>query len=1138
MSSSSYLKKNGKELSGGNKKMANKSILKDSDVRWDERERRPRRVRGEFTLPFGDTTDGPVKGFLFENADELNLNISYENLQLVDDTPTPARRVVRFQQLHDGIPVFGAFVMVQLDRDNRVRQVDLWNESRLQIVSPVTDSKMTGEQAMKAAEKFLDEFTRRQETGEPMEIYYPTPDRLRLAYKVLILTQKPVHDWCIILDAYTGEILEKDDLVVDLPDGQGFVFDPNPVVTANDNAYREPYATTDSCGYQGTPRSFIDEERVTRTLKEITFSGGKYKLEGPYVKMRNFGSPDIAPPEEADANVFCYSSADDSFKDVMVYYHVDTIQRYIQSLGIATAHNSQIEADAHDGSGGAWYSGIDKGIHFGASGGYGPCGNLPEKCRPDRAQDADVILHEYGHAIQHDQVPGWGQRNPITLRYETRAMGEGFGDILACVFFAPDHPFQREVFEDWIFANCRGLRRVDGTKTYPDDWAHQVHEDGEIWSAALWNIYRAIGGDSPELAVRQAARDELLKTLILSHHAVAANATMPDGAEAIMETNAGLDEYQGRHLTDMLDSFHARGILKCVAGSALKITRFWLQQDDSEIRNWEPLAPGQDNWFYAEVINSGMTEARALVMSFSFKSLLADPVYPSDFRDNIISAKAEFNLVPGATRIVKARWPKDLIIQTQGYILAEIYNPDDHVPEAVTDIGASNGKLKQRNMDMPNTNFHLAPPIKEVDGLTAVPIDIQQLDAQVEFDMQTGKAKVKASMRFIMGGTDGNPVFDLRQKIQKACLNDVEISPDKFQHHNFGGDSKYDDKLGILDTIVAANSENTLRLEYELNEPKSDGLQPPDNPDPAYLYWNFGSTRLYWDFYFTDLYPARYLEMWFPSNLVYDQFKFNLDIEIINSGIEHIIITNGDVTEYRQNHWHIEFPERFTSLSPMLIINPADKIDSYQIPITLPDARQLHLHISKLSNSSVDLETVGKHLTEFIWENVSNVGPYMHGGRFTCFIWTGDRSMEYEGGVTSNLYALKHEVFHCWFARGIKPATQNDSWIDEAWTVYNTDNLRFYYKLFDKCDPPTTLSHSNPFNRVTPGESYRTGSRFFATLAQKLGPTNLRSYMSSFYIENQGCLVTTKQLEEYLITKSGEQDITDDFNQFVYEQES
>ena len=692
--------------------MTEKSILKDSDVRWDEREGRPRKIRGEFAMPLTDTPEDSIKAFLRANADELQFWVSDENLKVIQDIETSSRRIIRYQQLHDGIPVFDATVIVQLDKSNRVKQLDLGHIHRVRIVAPAGDQKLTAAKAKKAASDLLGDFKLRQKIDNPKEIYYPTANGVRLAYLVMIPTKEPLHDWQIIVDAFSGEILKQDDLIVYMPNGQGLVFDPNPVVTAEDNTFRDPTATVATCGFAGTPIADINAEQVTRTLRDITLSGGKYKLEGTYVKMRNYGPPDIAPPEEANANDFNYSSADNGFEAVMVYYHIDTIQRYIQSLGITTAHNSQIEADAHDSSGsytGAWFSPIDGGIHFGNSG----------NCKPDRAEDADAMIHEYGHAIQNDQVPGWGQKNPTTDRWETRAMGEGFCDILACVYFAPEHQFQQEVFEDWCFADEGGMRLVNGTKIYPDDWLapvwtgtrwyNQEHPNGEIWSAALWNIYLSIGGNSiTNLAKRQAARDELLRTVIQSHDLVAANSTIPDAAEAFMDTNDEDEEFEGRNLIAILDSFHDRGILACDAGSDIRITQLWPQQDDLSTRSWEQVEAGQDNWFYAEITNvSTTTTARALVVTFSFKSPFSTPVYPGDFRDNIISATAEFNLTPGETRTVKARWPKDLIppiptnaTKLHGCILAEIYNPEDHVPAGVTSIGASNGKLKQRNTDI------------------------------------------------------------------------------------------------------------------------------------------------------------------------------------------------------------------------------------------------------------------------------------------------------------------------------------------------------------------------------------------------------------------------------------------------------
>ena len=291
-----------------------------------------------------------------------------------------------------------------------------------------------------------------------------------------------------------------------------------------------------------------------------------------------------------------------------------------------------IECDAHDNSiNAAWFSPVDLGLHFSDSG----------PCRADRGEDGHVMFHEYGHAIQNNQVPGWGAVNPGTGRNETGAMGEGFGDTFACVYFS-DHGagFMREVFEQWIFGDTaiQGLRRVDGTKVYPTNWVNQVHADGEIWSAALWNIFRTIGGDSADATTRQAARNALLKTVIISHHLMAANGTMPDGAEAVMNTHASLPEYRGKHLIEMLNSFHDRGLLRSQAGVDLWIRddpahtgtdpfagTFW-NSPDLWIRNADDngtvhQAPeaGQDNFFYAQVRNRGTQTARAFVVTFNIK---------------------------------------------------------------------------------------------------------------------------------------------------------------------------------------------------------------------------------------------------------------------------------------------------------------------------------------------------------------------------------------------------------------------------------------------------------------------------------------------------------------------------------------
>jgi hypothetical protein len=428
---------------------------------------------------------------------------------------------------------------------------------------------------------------------------------------------------------------------------------------------------------------------------------------------------------------------------------------------------------------------------------------------------------------------------------------------------------------------------------------------------------------------------------------------------------------------------------------------------------------------------------------------------------------------------------------------------------------------------MTSDDLDLSPPIRVIDNLTAVPIDITKSKAEMIFDMLAQKCKVNSTTNFFMGIENGNAIFDLRQEVSIAHINGKHISSDKLRHHDFTSDSN--SGLRILEVILDSNSNNTLSLQYELKTPQSPKSRP--------IKWS--PEGLYFDFWFSDLWPARYLEMWFPSNLIYDHFGFNLDIRIINTHIEHILFSNGIITKTGDNSWTIDFPDRYTSLSHMLTICPKNQIQFVNDNIVLPDnGTNLNLEIFKLKTNPTNLFDIANKLKSHISQNVLNIGPYIHGNRFTCFIWENSdgRSMEYDGAVTTLEAALKHEVFHSWFARGLKPATQNDSWIDEGWTVYNTDEKVSLINPFSPSDAPILLSPPDPFNRITPGNSYADGARVFAGLAAELGQENLNSYMSSFYRTNIEIPTTTKTLENYLIQQSGNENLGKFFNRFVYGQ--
>lgn len=424
------------------------------------------------------------------------------------------------------------------------------------------------------------------------------------------------------------------------------------------------------------------------------------------------------------------------------------------------------------------------------------------------------------------------------------------------------------------------------------------------------------------------------------------------------------------------------------------------------------------------------------------------------------------------------------------------------------------------------TNFHLAPPAKTVDGLLAVPIDIDHIEAKLHFDSSAQTGTGDATISFVLGPTGGYPVFDLRQDITGLWLDGASLPVSAAAHHDFGGGPHAE--LRVLASSLPAGTAHTLRVTYDLSLPAAStaGSYAPGMTFSA-------GPRLEFNFGFTDLGAGRYLEAWVPANLVFDQFTLGLEIEIVNAGVGHTLITNGSTTTLGTHHWRATFPARTTALSPLVEVRPSDSVASSSGTVTLPvSGKTVAIDVWKLASSNVNLATQIANIAAYLTANESSTGPYLHGHRFVAFIHTG--GMEYDGGTTTSTGPLRHETFHSWWARGLKPASQPDAWFDEAWTTYYDFGAAGSVP-FDFSDPPTTLAPRNPWIRVTAGGSYSDGRRVFDGIAAMIGAANLRSLMSEFYqLHQHGPPVTTEQIEEFLICRTGAAALVDGFARFVY----
>src|SRR3954469_5537687 len=261
----------------------------------------------------------------------------------------------------------------------------------------------------------------------------------------------------------------------------GQVFAPNPVADLGIQTLTDQ---KDADYFSADPLLARAYHRVT-----LTNLDGSGSLSGDYAKVVS----ETGKPAADSGTGFVYTRDKDQFEQVMAYHWVTQAQRYIQSLGFGSTlpavnfRQQLLRINQFGGDNSFFRDGTGKLTITLGKGGV------------DDAEDAEVIVHEYGHSVQDNQVPGFGTTP------DAGAIGEAFGDYLAVTVSAANAPTADEAcVADWDSTSYTSdtphcLRRVDGNKHYPEDLQspREVHADGEIWSRALWDIRNALG---PQLA--------------------------------------------------------------------------------------------------------------------------------------------------------------------------------------------------------------------------------------------------------------------------------------------------------------------------------------------------------------------------------------------------------------------------------------------------------------------------------------------------------------------------------------------------------------------------------------------------------------------------------------------------------------
>ena len=309
--------------------------------------------------------------------------------------------------------------------------------------------------------------------------------------------------------------------------GTGRVFFPNPVAQLQDQTLTdqkdEDYAA-------------LQPAYVVRALTNLDGSGF---LSGDWAVVVS----ETGNPAYSTTNTFLYNRSQDEFEQVMAYYWITEAQKYIQGLGFGSSFRA-VNKEPQRVRINQW--GVDNSfatthkdeLRFGKGG-------------VDDAEDAEVILHEYGHAIHFSQ-------NFSFASEEAGAISEGFADYWAVTVtdvVAQQHGWAEQeplpCVADWDSTSYTRdtphcLRRLDTDLHYPQDLDGEVHHDGQIWSRALWDIRQSVGHVKAD-------------TLILEGSMNFPGTTMPDLAQRTVDAAQSL--YGKSVANQVRTAFEDRGIL-------------------------------------------------------------------------------------------------------------------------------------------------------------------------------------------------------------------------------------------------------------------------------------------------------------------------------------------------------------------------------------------------------------------------------------------------------------------------------------------------------------------------------------------------------------------------------------------------
>ncbi|MCF8464740.1 MAG: T9SS type A sorting domain-containing protein [Flavobacteriales bacterium] len=476
------------------------------------------------------TNEEAVKQYLLNTIP--NLKNELVGIELADEVHSPKGKHYRFTQTINGKKVFRGAVKVNVDTQGRILSVF---DHTFPIPETVdTDFPNHGPYHNGLTIHYNQAGNGKLDHYELQEMYMQHEGDMIPVIHLEVVEQSDRY-YELVLDRNTKVIYQNDLLTYAAPAEVDstvtlWVFNPDPLTSANQN-YGAPYADNNDQDVLE-----LNAERIPVSAI-ATFENDTFFLRNDHVQIKEVSLPATVPAFSLTPE-FNFTRSEPEFEDANAFYHITYFQNYIRSLGFNNIVNYPIVVDAHA------LSGSDNS-NFNA--GFSPPRLQFGEGGVDDAEDADVIIHEYGHAIMNSAAPG---TNSGTQR---QALDEATGDYFASSYsrFLSSNRWEDVFTWDGHNQYWQG-RSTLSTDHYPEDLNNNLYTDADIWSATLMQIWEDIGREATDAIMIQAA------------YSFSAGMTMPQAAMLFLQADTLL--FGGANYTPIHQRMYDRGLLPWFIG--------------------------------------------------------------------------------------------------------------------------------------------------------------------------------------------------------------------------------------------------------------------------------------------------------------------------------------------------------------------------------------------------------------------------------------------------------------------------------------------------------------------------------------------------------------------------------------------